>query len=72
MERQLALRDSLLMWLIACGVLAWARLAGRELAGRPEADLPSLPVLTRAEMMEEVPQVDHSPRVDARSSEGAS
>ena len=51
-ERQRLLRDLLLF--AADRSAFWrARLAGRELETFTEADLPSLPVLTRAEMMEE-------------------
>ncbi|MGO8824848.1 MAG: hypothetical protein ACLQU9_06360 [Acidimicrobiales bacterium] len=51
-ERQRLLRDLLLS--AADRSPFWrARLAGRELETFTEADLPSLPVLTRAEMMEE-------------------
>jgi phenylacetate-coenzyme A ligase PaaK-like adenylate-forming protein len=51
-ERQRRLRD-LLLWAADRSPFWRARLAGRELATFTEADLPSLPVLTRAEMMEE-------------------
>ncbi len=51
-ERQRRLRQ-LLLWAADRSPFWRARLAGRELATFTEADLPSLPVLTRAEMMEE-------------------
>ncbi len=51
-ERQRLLRD-LLLYAADRSAFWRARLAGRELASFTEADLPSLPVLTRAEMMEE-------------------
>jgi phenylacetate-CoA ligase len=51
-ERQQRLRD-LLLWAADRSPFWRARLAGRDLATFTEADLPSLPVLTRAEMMEE-------------------
>jgi phenylacetate-CoA ligase len=51
-ERQRRLRD-LLLWAADRSPFWRARLAGRDLATFTEADLPSLPVLTRAEMMEE-------------------
>ena len=51
-ERQRLLRD-LLLWAADRSPFWRARLAGRELSTFTEADLPSLPVLTRAEMMQE-------------------
>ena len=51
-ERQQRLRD-LLLWAADRSPFWRDRLAGRDLATFTEADLPSLPVLTRAEMMEE-------------------
>ncbi len=59
-ERQRLLRDLLLR--AADRSPFWrARLAGRELATFTEADLPSLPVLTRAEMMEEFDRLVTAP-----------
>ena len=51
-ERERRLRE-LLLWAADRSPFWRARLAGRELATFTEADLPSLPILTRAEMMEE-------------------
>ena len=51
-ERQRLLRN-LLQWAADRSPFWRTRLAGRELATFTEADLPSLPVLTRAEMMQE-------------------
>jgi phenylacetate-CoA ligase len=51
-ERQRRLRE-LLVWAADRSPFWGARLAGRDLAAFTEADLPSLPILTRAEMMEE-------------------
>jgi phenylacetate-CoA ligase len=51
-ERQRRLRE-LLLWAADRSPFWKARLAGRELETFTEADLPSLPVLTRAEMMQE-------------------
>ena len=51
-DRQRRLRD-LLLWAADRSPFWRARLAGRDLTTFTEADLPSLPVLTRAEMMEE-------------------
>jgi phenylacetate-coenzyme A ligase PaaK-like adenylate-forming protein len=51
-ERQRLLRD-LLLWAADRSPFWRARLAGRDLAAFTEADLPSLPILTRADMMQE-------------------
>ena len=70
-ERQRLLRDLLL--LAADRSPFWrARLAGRDLETFTEADLPSLPVLTRAEMMGEFDRLITVPGIDASSGERAS
>jgi len=51
-ERERRLRE-LLRWAADNSPFWQARLAGRDLATFTEADLPSLPILTRAEMMQE-------------------
>jgi phenylacetate-CoA ligase len=51
-ERERLLRN-LLIWAADRSPFWRSRLAGRELASFTEADLPSLPILTRTEMMEE-------------------
>jgi phenylacetate-coenzyme A ligase PaaK-like adenylate-forming protein len=51
-ERQRRLRE-LLQWAADRSPFWRARLAGRDLTTFTEADLPSLPILTRAEMMED-------------------
>src|SRR5580704_12801784 len=50
-ERQRLLRN-LLVWAVDRSPFWRARLAGRDLETFTEADLPSLPILTRVEMME--------------------
>src|SRR6201993_74634 len=55
-ERERRLRE-LLVWAADRSPFWRERLAGRDLASFTEADLPSLPVLTRAEMMEEFDRV---------------
>jgi len=55
-ERERRLRE-LLVWAADRSPFWRERLAGRDLASFTESDLPSLPVLTRAEMMEEFDRV---------------
>jgi len=55
-ERERRLRE-LLVWAADRSPFWRERLAGRDLANFTEADLPSLPVLTRAEMMAEFDRV---------------
>ncbi len=55
-ERERRLRE-LLIWAADNSPFWRERLAGRDLANFTESDLPSLPVLTRAEMMEEFDRV---------------
>src|ERR1700758_3690120 len=55
-ERERRLRE-LLVWAADRSPFWRERLAGRDLASFPESDLPSLPVLGRAEMMEEFDRV---------------
>ena len=55
-ERERRLRE-LLVWAADRSPFWRERLAGRDLASFTESDLPSLPVLTRAEMMAEFDRV---------------
>jgi phenylacetate-CoA ligase len=61
-ERERRLRE-LLMWAADRSPFWRERLAGRDLASFTESDLPSLPVLTRAEMMAEFDRVVTVPRL---------
>ena len=61
-ERERRLRE-LLTWAADRSPFWRERLAGRDLASFTESDLPSLPVLTRAEMMAEFDRVVTVPRL---------